>query len=96
MADYYADLAIQYEAEYEYYLEYYNDIYYKDLFKAYQYKKLKWITKENNQILIQDMSDSHIANSINFLKRKLPNNQTEWLEELINILELEIRNRKVE
>ena len=94
MADYYADLAMQYEAEYEYHLEHYNDVHYSELFKKYQYRKLNWVTKDGQKILIQDMSDTHITNSINFLKRKLPNNQTDWLEELINILELEVRNRQ--
>lgn len=98
IADYYADLAMQQEAEYEYhlehYLEHYNDTHFSELFKKYQYRKLKWVTKDGQKILIQNMSDTHITNSINFLKRKLTNNPTDWLEELINILELEVRNRQ--
>ena len=85
---------IEKELEYEHYIKYYDGIHYSKLFKMYQYHKLFWNTKDGKRILIQNMEISHLQNTINFLKRKLLIDDTYWLEELIDILELEMRNRK--
>lgn len=94
MADDLIFRGLERELEYEHYIKHYDDIHYSKLFKMYQYQKLFWNIKDNKRILIQNMENSHLENTINFLKRKLPIDDTYWLEELINILELEMRNRK--
>lgn len=51
---------------------------------------LKWETKDGNKININDMTDKHIMNTIDFLKRK---EQKPFVLEWIKILMFELEQR---
>jgi hypothetical protein len=69
MADYYADLAIEAEYHWEYKDTHYGDIHYKNLLREYLKGMLYWRKKDGNHILIQDMEDSHLLNSISWIEK---------------------------
>jgi hypothetical protein len=70
MADYYADLAIEAEYQREYMDTHYGDIHYKNLLREYLKGMLYWRKKDKNNILIQDMEDSHLLNSIRWIENR--------------------------
>ena len=39
-----------------------------------------WITKEGQHIKLKDLTDSHLNNLIPFVKRKDPDNKTNWIK----------------
>jgi hypothetical protein len=59
------DAAIQWE----YYDTHYNDIHYKLLLKEYLKGLLLWGKKDGNHILIQNMADDHLLNSIHWIDK---------------------------
>lgn len=92
IADYYADLAMVAEFEHERIDLYYNDIYFKDLFSTHLKGKLKWVTKDGQQILIKDMTDQHLYHSRKWLDKV---NLT-WAFEMRDVLDMEINKRHKE
>ena len=70
MADYYADLAMEAEYHWEYKDTHYGDIHYKNLLREYMKGMLYWRKKDKNNILIQDMEDSHLLNSIRWIENQ--------------------------
>lgn len=93
MADYYADLATSEDWQDEHYDEYYNDVYYEDILNQYLKGKLHWVTKDNQQILIKDMTDSHLLNSIKWIDKNHLNRTV--MKELKDILNMEKEKRKL-
>ena len=70
--------------------EYFNAVHYEDMDHLYETQRLKWMSKEGQETLVQDMDDLHIKNIINFFRRKEPTSAiSKWLE----ILNLEQLNR---
>jgi len=94
MADYYADLAIEAEYHWEYKDTHYNGIHYKSLLMNYLKGELLWCTKDGNHILIQDMEDSHLLNSIRWIE-KMDMQRPTCMHEMRNILLIEKHNRKL-
>jgi len=92
IADYYADLAMQVEFELQQIDEYYNNIHFNDLLKEYVKGKLHWVTKDGQQILIKNMTDSHLLNSIKWLNKI---KQYTWVSEMKDILIMEKEKRKL-
>lgn len=80
-----------YDDEYE--DEHYNDIHYKELFELYQLRKLHWITKAEEEVLIQDMTDSHLVNTIFWIEKQKEISTA--LSKMRDILQLEKFNRNL-
>lgn len=93
MADYYADLAMQEDWDNKYYDEYYNDVHYDDILKEYLKGKLHWVTKDGQQILIKDMTDSHLLNSIKWIDKN--HSDRTVMQELKDIFIMEKEKRKI-
>lgn len=86
MADYYADLAIEAEFELEARAE--------EVYEFYKKGTLVWKTKTGEKILVNNMTDSHIKNSINFLIGK--ENYAyrgAYTSAIIDVLEMELKKR---
>jgi len=97
MGDFSDDLMIRgldAELRWEYHDTHYNDIHYKSLLKEYLKGNLLWCKKDGNNVLIQDMDDSHLKNSINWIN-KLGSNQTTSLLEMKDILLIEKNRREL-
>ncbi len=60
------------------------------LIDLYNQDRLYWKTKDGDEMLVTDMGNNHIKNSLKFLLRQEDSNQ-EWIE----ILELEIERRGI-
>jgi hypothetical protein len=74
------------DASYKYHLEVYK-IYSDEMF---------WTMRDGTDIMIKDMVDSHVKNTINMLKRK-PNNGTRlsWIE-ILEDVQLKRRFKKID
>jgi len=63
----------------------------EELKRQYMIGILKWNTQHEGKVLVSKMTDSHLINAINFLKRKEENLLTNtWIE----ILGWELEKRK--
>jgi len=93
MADYYADLAIEAEYHWEYKDSHYGDIHYKNLLREYLKGMLYWRKKDKNNILIQDMEDSHLLNSIRWIEKQ--HIEVTCMNEMREILLMEKHKRKL-
>jgi hypothetical protein len=69
MAEYYEDMAIAQEMAWEYHDKHYNNIHYKSFLKFYMKGELFWCKKDGNHVLIQNMEDSHLLNSIRWIEK---------------------------
>ena len=70
MGDFADDLmmrGLEAELRWEHHDTHYNNIHYKSLLKEYLKGKLLWCKKDGNNILIQNMTDSHLINSIKWI-----------------------------
>jgi len=74
------------DASYKYHLEVYK-VHSDEMF---------WTMKDGTDIMIKDMVDSHVKNTINMLKRK-PNNGTRlsWIE-ILEDVQLKRRFKKID
>jgi hypothetical protein len=81
------------ELRWEYHDTHYNDIHYKSLLKEYLKGNLLWCKKDGNNVLIQDMDNSHLLNSINWIDA-LGNRCTTSMAEMQQILLIEKHKRK--
>jgi hypothetical protein len=81
------------ELKWEQYNSHYNNIHYTALLREYFKEDLLWCKKDGNNVLIQDMTDSHLQNSISWIE-KLGNECTESLLEMKTILIIEKNKRK--
>lgn len=88
MADYYAALSMQ--AEFD--GDAFNGYYYNHIWTDYQKGKLKWATKDGQEILIKHMLDNHLVNTKKYLEG-LPS--TEAINEWIDAFNVEIEKRKL-
>lgn len=56
-----------------------------------------WITKDNREIPIQNMSDNHLINTIYFIQRRIPEQKTkkgkDILEVYLNYMKEELQSR---
>ena len=91
MADYHRDISMEWEQQHG--GEYYNGIHYKELLREYLKGKLKWLNKETEELLVEDMTNQHIINSKDYLVKKNTNNQS--LLEWIDIFNMEIKKRNI-
>ncbi len=89
MADYYRDLQIDDEIG----SDYFNGEHWSHIWREYQKKKLYWSTKDDNNILIQDMSESHIHNILKRLEAHPKRAINEAIPEWIDVLEHELSIR---
>jgi len=85
MADYYMDLAIDAEFELERRA--------KDVYRFYEEGTLTWKTKSGDKLLITEMSNKHIVNSINMLTKK-DKYLDQYTEAIVKILRRELKSRK--
>ena len=81
------------ELRWEHHNSHYNNIHYTALLREYFKGDLLWCKKDGNNVLIQDMTDSHLQNSISWIE-KLGNECTESLLEMKTILIIEKNKRK--
>lgn len=88
MADYYADLAIN-----DFDNDFFNGYHEDEIWKNYQKEKLKWTTKDKQEIPIKKIEDSHLLNLIEFLKKKKSSNTA--LNEWIDVFNAEALKRKL-
>ena len=85
MADYYMDLAMDAEFELEQRA--------KDVYRFYENGTLIWETKLGDKLLITEMSDKHIVNSINMLIKK-DKYLDKYTEAIVKVLRRELESRK--
>lgn len=81
------------ELRWEHHNDHYNDIHYTCLLKEYLKGKLLWCKKDGDNVFIQDMTDSHLQNSIHWID-KMGRNQTTSILEMKDILLIEKNKRK--
>ena len=73
--------------------KFYNGYYKGEIWTLYQKGKLYWTKQDDTEILIQEMSYSHLMNLQNMLKSKDNNEATdEWLD----VIEFELKKRDQE
>lgn len=96
MGDFSDDLmmrGLEAELKWEHHDTHYNNIHYKSLLKEYLNGNLLWCRKDGNNVLIQDMDDLHLENSIYWID-KMGRNQTTSILEMKDILLIEKNKRK--
>ena len=80
MADYYMDLAMEQEAQWEA-EKHFRDEDSKEMEKRYMMGILSWTTIEEEEILVQNLSDEHLINCLAFSKRKEKDSVVDkWVE----------------
>ena len=94
MAEYYEDMAIAQEISWEYNDTHYNDIHYESLLKIYLKGELLWCKKDGKQILIQNMEDSHLLNSIRWIE-KMGTRRPTCMHEMRDVLLIEKHKRNL-
>jgi hypothetical protein len=97
MGDFADDLmmrGLEAELRWEHHDTHYNDIHYKLLLKEYLKGTLLWCRKDGNNVLVREMSNSHLLNSINWID-KLGSNQTSALLEMKEVLLIEKNRREL-
>ena len=95
MGDFLDDLmmrGLEAELRWEHHDTHYNNIHYKSLLKEYLKGKLLWCKKDGNHILIQDIDDDHLLNSIHWIDKN--HSDRTCMVEIKNILLIEKYNRK--
>lgn len=87
MADYYHELSIKEDSI----LESKADI----VYNSYKKGDLVWKTKNSEKILVKNMAENHLRNSIIFLKKKHYSNSyiDPYVSAIIDVLEMELKNR---
>jgi hypothetical protein len=81
------------ELRWEHHNTHYNGIHYTALLREYFKGELFWCRKDGNNVLIQNMTDSHLQNSIYWID-KMGRNQTTSILEMKDILLIEQNKRK--
>jgi len=87
MADYYADLAMQMEDNFEMF----NEEHHEDILKKYLKCKLFWTMKDGREILVQKMEGLHLNRTLAWLKSIKGDNLA--VDEWIDVFELEHKER---
>ncbi len=98
MGDFADDLMfkrLEAELRWEHHNTHYNGIHYTALLREYFKGELLWCRKDGNNVLIQDMTDSHLQNSISWIE-KLGPECAESLLEMKTILLIEKNKRKTQ
>lgn len=72
--------------------EFFNDEHYFDIQKKYSNKKLYWRTKDDKDILVQDMTNSHLQNILKSIDKH--KNVNLAVSEWIDVLEFELKERE--
>lgn len=96
MGDFADDLmmrGLEEELKWEYHDTHYNGLHYKLLLMNYLKGELLWGKKDGNHILIQDMADDHLLNSIHWIDKN--HSDRTCMIEMKNILLIEKYNRKL-
>lgn len=96
MGDFADDLmmrGLEEELRWEYHDTHYNGIHYQSLLTKYLKGELLWGKKDGNHILIQDMADDHLLNSIHWIEKN--HSDRTCMVEMKNILLIEKYNRKL-
>ena len=88
IADYYMDLAMQQDVEYEA-ERHFRKEYIDKIEREYVLGILKWTTKFEGRIRVSKMTESHLENTIKFLKRKNNEVANKWIE----LLTIELEKR---
>jgi len=91
MADYYMDLSMEQDAEFEAErMERQKHV--ERMEKQYAFGVLKWKTQNNGKILVANMTKEHLENSIAFVKRTMDSGEVsqKWIE----LLGYELEKRK--
>jgi hypothetical protein len=81
------------ELRWEHHNNHYNNIHHTCLLKEYLKGKLLWCKKDGNNVLIQDMTDLHLENSIYWID-KMEKYQTTAIIEMKDILLIEKNKRE--
>lgn len=89
MAEYYMDIAMQQEWEFEAEQEAIRRVV-DEMERKYMLGSLKWETKDNGKILVSKMSEEHIKNVINFIGK---DTKSEVLNKWIELLSIELEKR---
>lgn len=92
MADYYMDLAMQYDAEFEAESKLRQERV-EQIEKDYMIGILKWKTKSGSKIMVSKMTVEHLENSIEFIKRA--HHDDEISQKWIEILGYELEKRNL-
>jgi hypothetical protein len=98
MGDFADDLMfkeLETELRWEHHNTHYNGIHYTALLREYFKGELLWCKKDGNNVLIQDMDNSHLHNSISWIE-KLGSECAESLLEMKTILLIEKNKRKTQ
>lgn len=90
MADYYMDLAMQQDAEFEA-ERYHIQRRVEQMEKQYMMGVLKWNTQSQGKIMVTSMTKEHLENTIAFIKK---GNNEEVSQKWIELLGYELEKRK--
>lgn len=91
MADYYMDLAMEQEVEFEMECRDRQDKV-EQMEKDYAYGVLKWNTQHNGPVLVIKMTKEHLENTIAFIKRTMASGEIS--EKWIELLGYELEKRE--
>jgi len=88
IADYYTNLSLDAESELQAKAE--------EIYEGYKKGALVWKTKNGNKILVSNMTDSHIKNSINFFSRNKDYVYRDaYTSAIIDVLKMELKKRTI-
>ena len=92
IADYYMDIAMQHQAEWESQQHFRMESVEK-MEKLYMMGVLKWNTQNDGRIMVTKMTKNHLTNTIEFIKRNYKGSDNEIAKKWIELLNYELEKR---